>query len=121
MKNRAMRIGTMYLEVGSLNSLDIKVLGESRGFIGTVSFDGECHILCTSIFVSNYEYWIEQGRKTDDTTTIHWKGKDYAIIDSVLRCLTDSTNVYDFGTSSANDACTDNNIMRMKSGKPILF
>ena len=53
-----------------------------------------------------------------------WRGGTYAIIDYSLRRTYEDgsmTNIYDFDATIANDACSDKNIIRMRSGKAILF
>ncbi len=91
--------------------------------LGHISDDGECNILNDSDLILNYEQWLRNGKKTSPNSVI-WKGGEYIIVDYILKRIYQSgttTSIYDFGSTIANDACSDVNIVRMKSGKAVLF
>jgi len=109
------------LDIDMNGGLEILVANE---LIGYISLSGRCEILNNIECVDNYQLWLENGKLIDDSFVDWIGGGVYGIIDNVLkRIYADgtTTNIYDFGSTIANDACSDENIIRMKSGKAILF
>jgi len=98
---------------------------EDKGMnrLGTINAEGECSFLDSHTAVDYYDSWIDGGKIVSPAEVI-WKGCTYALVDYTLKRIYEdgtTTNIYDFDTTIANDACSDDNLQRMRSGKIILF